>query len=188
MKEQEILSYLVEITDKEGHVIQRIEAPSKSFVQQWNQVMNVGAKQSASTIKDTGGTNRSITMSANNLRIQAAAGVTAYGLRVGKGSTAVTIADYQFETPLAEGTGVDQLNHLVSTYTAPAVVGSDCSFTIRRSMINNSGAPITGINEIGAYMRMSSYYGLAFRDVLGSPASVPDGGAITVTYTIKVTA
>ncbi len=182
------LTYLIEITDKEGRLLQRIEAPSRSYVEQWNRVINVQAKSTASTIKDTGGVSRSISPGGTNLLINSGAGVTAYGIRVGKGLTLVTITDYALETPLAEGTGIDQLTHLASTYTAPTVAGSDCSFTIRRTMINNTGATITGISEIGAYMRMGSYYGLAFRDVLASPASVPDGGGITVTYTIKVTA
>ncbi|MBA7682969.1 hypothetical protein ES703_91325 [subsurface metagenome] len=185
----ESLNYLVEVTDKEGRFIQRIAAPSKSFVQQWNQVINVQAKQSALLIKDTGGVNRNVTpaIEMNYLQIHAGAGVTAYGIRVGKGTTAVTITDYALEAPLAQGVGVDQVTHVASTYTVPSVDGSDCSFTIRRSMINNSGATITGIKEIGAYMRMVSYYGLAFRDVLPSPVYVPHGGSITVTYTIKVT-
>jgi len=184
----EVLSYLVEVTDKEGHVIKRIEAPSKSFVRQWNQVVNIQAKQLASTLTDTGGVGRSISVVSVNLLIQAGAGVTNYGIRVGKGSTAVTINDYALETPLAEGAGADQLNHVAGTYTGVAINGSDASFNIKRSMINNSGSTISGINEIGAYMRMGSYYGLAFRDVLGGAVSVPDGGAITITYTIKVSA
>ncbi|MBA7710748.1 hypothetical protein ES703_119694 [subsurface metagenome] len=189
IKHAQILTYVVEITDREGRVLRRIEAPSRSFVEQWNKVINVAAKQTASTIKDTGGVDRSVSPHASNLRINAGAGIITYGIRVGKGSTAVTITDYQLETPLAEGVGVDQLTHLAMLSTAPSIDGSDCSFTIKRNMINNTGATITGINELGAYMRMgNSYYGLAFRDVLGSPASVPDGGAITVEYTLKVTA
>ncbi|MBA7698238.1 hypothetical protein ES703_106914 [subsurface metagenome] len=184
---KESLTYLVEVTDKEGNVIQRIEAPSRSFVQQWNQVVNVQAKQTASTIKDTGGTNRSVNQSSDNLRIVSGAGVTNYGIRVGKGSTAVTISDYQLESPLAHGTGLDQLNHLAMSSTPPQIADSTCSFTIRRNMLNESGATISGIREIGAYMRMGSYYGLAFRDVLPSAVYVPHGGSITVTYTIPVT-
>lgn len=185
----EVLTYVVVVTDREGRVLRRIEAPSRSFVEQWNKVVNVQAKQTASTIKDTGGVDRSVAAHTNNLRIHAAAAIINYGIRVGKGSTAVTISDYQLETPLAEGVGVDQLNHLAMVYTTPSVAGSDCSFTITRNMINNSGATISGVRELGAYMRMAaSYYGLAFRDVLGAGVDVPDGGAVSVEYTIKVTA
>lgn len=188
MTHAQFLTYVVVVTDREGRVLRRIEAPSRSFVEQWNKVVNVQAKQVASTIKDTGGVDRSVLNATQNLQIQAAAAITDYGIRVGKGSTAVAIDDYALETPLAEGVGVDQLNHLLSTYTAPSIDGSDCSFTIKRNMINNSGATISGVRELGAYMRMSTFYGLAFRDVLGAGVDVPDGGAVTVEYTIKVTA
>jgi len=122
-----------------------------------------------------------------NLRVDAAIGNTLMGIRVGKGSTAVAIDDYALETPLEEGTGLDEFNHQVVAFTTPAVVGSTCSFTVSRVMINNSGATITGIREIGAYMVIFSWYALGFRDVLPSPVYVPHGGSITVTYTIKVT-
>ena len=183
----EVLTYVVVVTDREGRVLRRIEAPSRSFVEQWNKVINVQAKQTASTIKDTGGVDRSVAAHGNNLRIHAAAAVILYGIRVGKGSTAVTISDYQLETPLAEGVGVDQLTHLAMVYTEPSVAGSDRSFTITRNMLNNTGATISGVRELGAYMRIGNYYGLAFRDVLPSAVYVPHGGSITVTYTIKVT-
>ena len=187
IKHAQFLTYVVVVTDREGRVLRRIDAPSRSFVEQWNKVINVPAKLDASTIKDTGGVDRSVALSGSNLRIKAPAGVITYGIRVGKGSTAVTISDYSLETPLLEGVGVDQLNHLLMVSTEPSVVGSDCSFTITRSMINNSGATISGVREIGAYMQMDAYYGLAFRDILPSAVYVPHGGAITVTYTIKVT-
>lgn len=94
----------------------------------------------------------------------------------------------RLEAPLAEGTAPDQLTHLAMLSTPASIVGPECSFSITRAMVNNSSATITGIREIGAYMRMGSYYGLAFRDILPGSVSVPDGGAITVTYILKVTA
>ena len=184
----ESLSYRVEVTDKEGRQIFVEEALSRSFVQAWNLLVNVHAKNSDSTIKDTGGTDRSISAAQQSFECNAAAGVITKGVRVGKGSTAVTITDYALETPLVEGVGVNQLTHLIVVFTAPALAGSDCSFTIKRTMINNTGASITGIREIGVYMNIgATYYGLGFRDVLAGDVAVPDGGAITVTYTIKVT-
>lgn len=181
-------SYHVEVGDKTGKIVERIDAPSRSYVQQWNQVINVHARQAASTIKDTDGVNRTISPTDTNLRINSGAGVTSYGIQVGKGATAVTISDYRLEAPLAEGTAPDQLTHLAMLSTPPSIVGPECSFSITRAMVNNSSATITGIREIGAYMRMGSYYGLAFRDVLPGSFSIPDGGAITVTYTLKVIA
>lgn len=184
---REDLSYEVVIKDKDGKELQRVSAPSRSFVAQWNKLLNVLAKQTALTIKDTGGVDRSVTPASPLLDVKSGIGVVAYGLRCGKGSTPVDITDYALQSPIAEGTGSDQLSHREVQWTYPAVDGSDCSFTIFRVMINYSGATITGIREIGAYGRGSPSLYLVFRDVLGSALSVPDGGSITVTYTIKVT-
>jgi len=182
------LDYLVEVTDKDGKVLQRISAPSRSFVRQWYDVMSGMADNISRTIKDTGGINRSAGPHERNWFAYAPPGTTAWGHRVGKGTTAVTISDYALETPLEEGTGLDQFEHLITLYGKPAVVGSTCSFWLRRTMLNSSGSTITGIKEIGVYTRLAaSYYMLGVRDVLPSAVYVPDGGAITVTYTFKVT-
>ncbi len=187
-KHGEFLIYAVTVTDKDGKVLKRITAPSKSFVEQWNKLINVQARQVTATIKDTGGTARSVATHAYNLQMNGGAGVTTYGIRIGTGTTAVAITDYALETPLAHGVGADQFSHLAVAISLPAVAGSTCSFTVSRTMINNSGATITGIRELGCYVKMAaSYYGLGFRDVLGTGVDVPDGGAITVEYTIGVT-
>jgi len=187
-KIEESLSYSVEVRDKEGRVLQRISAPSRSFVQQWNQIMNVQAAQANKTITDTGGTPRSIPKFDGNFLTNAAPGITTYGIRVGKGTTGVAIDDFALETPLEEGTGLDEFNHQPVTRTVPAVIGSTCSFNVKRILLNNSGATITGIREIGCYVRMAGgYFGLGFRDVLLGTVTVPDGGSITVTYTIAAT-
>ena len=187
---EESLSYTVEVRDKEGRVLQRISAPSRSYVQQWNQLLNVHASQTNKTVKDTGGVDRDINKADITLRTSVAIGFVDGGIRVGKGTTAVVITDYALESPCGEGIGADEFNHQAVEFTAPSVIASTCSFTLTRTMINNSGATISGIKEIGCYHLMegaSNYYALAFRDVLGSPVSIPDGGSITVTYTIAVT-
>lgn len=186
-KKNEVLSYSVEVRDKEGRVLRRISAPSKSYVQQWNQVINIQAKGTASTLTVTDGSTASIGIASNNLSLAAGIGAATYGIRVGKGTTAVAIDDFALETPLEQGAGLDQFAHQAETFTVPAVVGPTCSFTTSRIMINNSGAIITGIREIGAYMIMEAKKGLGFRDVLPGAVTVPDGGSITVTYTIAVT-
>ena len=190
------LTYLVEVTDKDGKVIQRISAPSRSFVRQWYDIMSVHADAADRTCKDTDGISRTISPHEISWFALATATVTTHGIRVGKGTTAVSISDYKLESPIEEGTGLDQLEHLVVGYVAPVTIGSTCSFTINRSMINNSGSTITGIKEIGVYVQtrrvtngiMGPYNMLGFRDVLPSAMYIPDGGAITVTYTLKVTA
>ncbi len=190
------LSYKVEVTDKDGQVIAREEGPSRSYVRQWNELFHVHAAWvylgGGGTVKDTSGaTCTDAHVSTVTFKSNAGIGETTYGLRVGKGSTPVSINDYALGNPLAEGTGTDQLEHQLTYFTGPSVVGSTLSFAIQRSMVNHSGATISGIQEIGNYVMFScgmyTRYALGFRDVLGSSFSIPDGGAITVTYTLKVT-
>jgi len=189
------LSYKVEVTDKDGRVIAREEGPSRSYVQQWNEIFQLqgGDVTSGGVVKDVDGvTQTSAYRSSRSFMCNAGIGYDRTGLRVGKDSTSVSISDYALGSPLAEGTGTDQVEHQLTYFTGPSVVGSTLSFTIQRSMVNHSGSTITGIQEIGDYIEFTAaMYGrvaLGFRDVLGSLFSIPDGGAITVTYTLKVTA
>jgi len=190
MKVRERLSYEVVVRDKLGKVLERIVAPSRSYVSAWNQCLYVLNRHSSFTITDTGGTSHSISYSSSVLRANAGAGEIGYGIRIGKGTTPVTINDYALEAPCGEGTGPDQFLHQATSASSPAVAGPDCSFWLRRVMVNNSGSTISGIREIGCYVMMKyspAYYGLGYHDVLPGPVSVPDGGSITVTYTLKVT-
>jgi len=189
-KKEEGLSYSVKVRDKEGRVLQRISAPSRSYVQQWNQLLNVQAAQANKTVKDTEGIAQSAEAQAANFSLQSAGiGEIRWGIRVGKGTTAVAITDFALGSPLGEGTDTDEFNHQAVTFTVPSVVGSTCSFTIKRVMINNSGATISDIKEIGCYhfYKPGNWAALGFRDVLPSAVYVPHGGSITVTYTFRVT-
>ena len=182
------LAYSVEIKDKDGKVIQRISGPAHSYVRQFYEMMSVQAQQAAlAGVTDTGGVVRTILAHANSFFCLAPATFTDYGIRIGKGSTPVTISDYCLESPLEEGVGVDQVNHLATTRVPPAVLGTTCSFDILRAMVNNSAAIISAIREIGIYMRAyTSYYLLGVRDIVPS-LSIPIGGTMSVKYTFSVT-
>lgn len=184
----ESLFYEVVVTDRGGHETFREGGPSHSYTELWNKVINTHAMMGSNTIKDTDGVDRAVGRSSSNLRATAGIGTTSYGIRVGKGATPVDISDHALEIPIEEGTGVDQLSHQEVQNTQPVVSAPDCSFKIWRVMFNNTGNTVSGIREIGCYVVMGSWYGLAFRDVLASPASIPFGGAMTVTYMLKVTA
>ena len=184
----EALFYEVVVNDKEGREVFREGGPSRSYTELWNKVVNAHARQGANTIKDTGGVDRTVGKTSSNLRASAAAGNTSYGIRVGRGNTPVDISDYALGNPVDEGTGPGQLSHHEQQWTTPVESAPDCSFNIWRVMFNNTGNIVSGIREIGCYVVMGSWYGLAFRDVLAGAASIPDGGAMTVTYTLKVTA
>jgi len=189
------LTYKVEVTDKDGRIVQREDGPSRSYVRQWNEIFQLQAGNVASggVVKDTSGvTQTNAYRTSVCFKCDAGIGYTLMGLRIGKSSTPVSISDYALGSPIAEGVGIDQLEHQLTYFTGPSVVGSTLSFTIQRSMVNHSGAIISGIYEIGSYISftasMMGRFALGFRDVLASAFDIPDGGAITVTYTLKVTA
>ncbi|MBA7664353.1 hypothetical protein ES703_72411 [subsurface metagenome] len=195
-KIEESLSYTVEVTDKEGRVLQRISAPSRSYVKAWNQLIDSHAKTTDPggpfvIVTDTSEANKNAYSATRTLKADAAIGSVTYGIRIGKGATAVTIDDYALESPCGEGSGVNQFEHQAVQFTEPIVSGSTCYFTVKRVMLNNSGATITGIREIGCYIQFTAsalgQRAMGFRDVLPSAVTIPDGGAITVTYTLKVT-
>ncbi|GAH41522.1 unnamed protein product, partial [marine sediment metagenome] len=85
-KIEESLSYTVEVTDKEGRVLQRISAPSRSYVQQWNQLINAHAKATSAggpyvTVKSTAGVVEAETRSGlTTLQANAGIGVVTYGI------------------------------------------------------------------------------------------------------------
>jgi len=191
------LFYKVEVTDKDGRVVQREEGPSHSYVRQWNEILHLQAAAiyigGGGTIKMTdGSTESNAYYSVRSFASNAGIGIDRSGLRVGKDSTPVSINDYALGAPIAEGTGLDQLEHQLTYFTGPSVAGSVLSFTMQRSFVNHSGVTINGIQEIGNYIEftgsMLGRVALGFRDVLGSSFSIPDGGAITVTYTLQVIA
>ncbi|GAI54506.1 unnamed protein product, partial [marine sediment metagenome] len=135
---------------------------------------------------NTGGTPSTIAPYSSNFLIQCAAGTTTYGIRVGTGNTPVAIDDYALETPIEEGVGADKMEHLVCTVADYVVAAPSCSFVASRTIANNSGDSIT-VKEAGIYMYMNPTYGCGVRDVLGTPQVVPNGGSITIDWTIQVT-
>ena len=191
------LSYKIEVTDKDGRVVQCEEGPSHSYVRQWSEILHLQVAAiyigGGGTVKMTdGSTESNAYYSVRSFASNAGIGVDRSGLRVGKDSTPVSINDYALGAPIAHGTGLDQLEHQLTYFTVPSVAGPVLSFTMQRSFVNHSGATISGIREIGNYIEftgsMLGRVALGFRDVLGSSFSIPDGGAITVTYTLKVIA
>lgn len=183
------LWYSVVVRDRNGKVISRERRKSRSFLKAWNQLVYAMMAQTSLNITDTAGVAQSIYGKyGSNLAMNAGAGVTDFGIRVGTGATAVAIDDYSLGTPIAEGTGVDEMNHLICTVADYGVAPPSCSFLVSRSIVNNSAAEIT-VREAGIYAWMSTgvLYGCVTRDVFGTPQAVPMGGTITVDWTIQVT-
>ena len=181
------LWYSVVVRDRQGKVVSRERRRSRSLLKAWNQLVYAHVSQTDLTITDTGNTGRSVSRHANSFRMDAGATTTTYGIRVGTGNTPVAIDDYALETPIAEGSGAGEMNHLICTVALPVVAAPSCSFLVSRSIVNNSPAEIT-VREAAIYMRMdTSYYGCGVRDVFVTPQAVPIGGTITIDWTIQVT-
>jgi hypothetical protein len=113
-----------------------------------------------------------------------------YGILIGSGDTAFSVADYTLASKIAHGNSAGQMwysNHItpVVAYNAGSKTWTN---TIYRIFNNNSGSTITvketGLAFTGTYFGGS--YTLMERSVLASPVSVPYGGQLTVTYTISM--
>ncbi|MBA7477266.1 hypothetical protein ES707_12671 [subsurface metagenome] len=180
------LWYSVVVRDRHGKIVSRERRKSKSFLKQWNQLVYVHMSQTPLNITDTGGASRSIVKHPADFLMSIAAGSTTYGIRVGTGNTPVAIDDYALASPIEEGTGAGQMEHLICTVATSVVAAPSCSFLVSRAITNNSGAEIT-VREAGIYIFMDTYFGCGVRDVFVAPQAVPIGGAITVDWTIQVT-
>lgn len=181
--------YTIEVRDKKGRVIKRATRKAHSYVAKLLGLIWIQAYQTGTvSMYDISYTARNIPAASQNLDMAGAAGDTNKGAVFGSGSTAVDIADYELETLIAHGTGTGQLSYGANAISGFITITSGLAFTITRAATNNSGAPIT-VREIGLHAVgyiTSELYFLICRDVLASPFSVPNLGAITVVYTLKV--
>jgi len=185
---KEGLWYAIVTRDRHGEIVSRERRKSYSFLQQWNQLTYARIAGSwVGTVHATNGASHTLTSDVVDFKMNAAAGVTIIGIRVGTGNTAVDIEDYSLETPIVQGVGADQMDHLVCTVDVSVVAAPSCSFALHRTIANSSGGVIT-VREAAIYMQGGgTYYFCGVRDVLTVPQAVPDGGAITIDWTIGVT-
>ena len=192
------LWYSVVVRDRDGKVISRERRKSNSFLKQWNQfVWYFHCSGTIYPIRTTGAATR-LDSHNDNFKMNAGAGDASLGIVIGTSDTAVTINDYAMGAQIPEGAGVGQMNHLVQNFTSPVVSAPNCDYGLSRSIVNNSGGLIT-VKESGIYHRHCYRYGphagdfyfyssCGARDVFATPQDVPNGGSITINYTLRVTA
>lgn len=164
-----------------------IKVTAPAFLKAWNQIIHAQTCYTNTTIKDTGGTDRTVINHANNFGANGPATNTDYGPVAGRGDAAVTINDHCLETPIPHGTGANEMEYGATIVSTITVDGSDCYFTVQRVLRNSSGNTIT-VKEVALYVRAAStpyYFGVA-RKVLDTPIDVPDGAALPITFTVKV--
>lgn len=175
--------------DKDGKVIHQEKRQSQSPVKQFLQLLLIGARDGAITVKDTGGAGRgpypSAVSPAHWIRLNAGLNDGSYGIVIGTGSTSVDILDYCLEAKIAQGSGAGQMIHnAVVIDSAVAVSDPDATFSLYRNFNNNSGGGIT-VKETGLYATGGGYTFLIVRDV-PTEVAVLDGGGCYVKYTLKI--
>ena len=180
------LFYEVIIRNKNDKVIARLKDEARSWLKQWSQLIYGGMSGSAQTVTDTGGTARTQSVTYDLLGVASSAGDASRGVVVGAGVIGVNIEDYRLDAQIPHGTGVGQLSHQATEVIYPPATGaSECSFQLKRIFVNQSGSEVS-VNEIGIYGAISSSFKACLaRDVLPGTVDIPDGGSITVIYTIK---
>ena len=183
---------MVEVTayDKNGNVERRRRFRSKSFLQNYIDVMLFGLMRPTAvnaalgiTGRDISGTWQSITRSnpSGSVTLPSAIITTGSDIVVGTGSTAVATADYQM---------VGRAGRAQATLGSPVTNGLTRSFTLTATI---AFATATTINETGIELPMSvgsttiPLTLLIIRDIISGGFNVSAGGAITVVYTISIT-
>ncbi len=184
------LWYSIVIRDRDGKVLHRERHRSKSFVRQWNDTVYMHASQHYEyNIKSADGTSPVTIAGTDSFNMTAPAGNAAYGIVIGTGDTLVAVSDYCLAAIIANGGGAGQMNYQACSIALSVVSAPNCGFIVSRSIVNNSGGLIT-VKESGIYFRLWSapqkYY-CGLRDVFGTPQDVPNGGSISINYTLRVT-
>jgi len=111
------------------------------------------------------------------------------GILVGSGTNAEDFEDYVLQTPMAEGNGAGELNHVQSQPHSISYAALTLKDELVRYFNNNSGGNID-VNEVALVIGSMSnlvHHCLMCRDKLASTVTVPDTGQLKVTYTIQLT-
>jgi len=169
-----------EIKDKKGELIKVTPfRECHSLLKGFIQVLAVGISQVFSTIKDTGGTDRAIYWDGGNFRMNAVAQTT-FGILIGTGNTAVTMADNALETQLTT-----DIAHNTVSFAVENPDAATWRVAIGRGFVNNTGAAVT-IKEVAAYGYMGgSFIGCMDRTLY--EVTFEAGETLTLTYRITAT-
>jgi len=193
------LWYKAIVRDRDGKVISQEERKSRSFLSLWNKMIwtqMAGASFPASLmVTDINGSGWALGVgtSGNNFRMNGGAENPNMGIVIGTSDTPVDVSDYRLGALITQGFGAGQMDYMAMVINASVVADPSCDFFMSRQMANNSGGLIT-VRESGIYVMMerslspfSAAYGCGVRDVFTMPQDVPDGGGITIEYTLRVT-
>ena len=112
-----------------------------------------------------------------------------FGILVGRGTTAESFESYALATPIAHGTGANQMSHAAMAAATKAYTAGTKTwvFTFTRAFTNSSLAQID-VTEAAWYYDTPNwgYYVMVNRDLLAAPVAVPNNGVLIVQYTISL--
>ena len=186
------------IVEKDGKVIEKKPFGPKSFVKSFAVHLLehlVGWDYKDSFYDKDVGTGVLYTVPyhwGEEINVLAPSGEDQWGIRVGTSSQAVSPDDVDLIAPISHGTGAGQLLYGDSNETHD-FTSLTMTITIQRYFDNNSGSDIT-VNEIGLFLKLrlhrpdgtvEEHITMWARDVI-TATTVPNGGRLTVKYTIQI--
>jgi len=188
--------YRLVVRDAQGKIIRIEEAPSKSFIlnflYMWWLTLNLNASDSLSMVTYYG--------SPYAYSPYQPMGWWTFvnrepysGEQVGSGTSSPSASSPYLESLILSGTGSGQLSYGPNIVTSPSLSSNPGTMTVTKTFTNNSGGTVT-VGEIGLATQVylpnaassTNNAALMIHDVLPSVANVPNGGTITVTYTLVV--
>lgn len=198
----------LEVFDRNGKLISRVHQRSHSWVRNAYNMMfsNLASKDGTDgafgagllNFKDTGGVvrngatpitigNESVDGTAN-YGYRSAVGDDTRGILVGTGTDAESFEDFVLQTPIADGAGGGQLNHVEGEAHVIDYAALTLKNTLVRYFNNNSGGGI-GVNEVAlvAGLWSGGWKAVVSRDKLPTTVTVPNTGQLKVTYTVELT-
>ena len=194
-----VLWYKAVVRDYKGMILFRAEEKSRSFLGLWNKMiwtqMDGASFPGSLMVTDINGSGWALGVgtSGNNFRMNGGAENPNMGIVIGTSDTPVDVSDYRLGGLITQGFGTVQMDYMAMVINPSVVADPNCDFFMSRQMANNSGGLIT-VRESGIYVMMerslspfTMAYGCGVRDVFTTPQDVPDGGGITMEYTLRVT-
>lgn len=182
MRSKTILEVKAELRDPDGMLIKAY--PWKrvnSLLKQYVQMHACFFAQANQTITDTGGVNRNCSVQGDNMKLNALAAGTTFGLLVGTGTNPVTMTDVALQAQV-----VTNVSHSAVVFAVENPDVSTWRNTITRVFTNNTGA-LLSIRELAlyAYAQTLTWYFCLDRALYS--VDVPAGVAVTLTFRITQT-
>lgn len=180
------------LNDKQIHKFYGKSLTANFMQHLWNRFSQGDANFQIGTFCDAlgrAGKNTSNTQvtSTPTFQTNAAVGGVTSGIILGSGSNAPTPADYVLQTPIANGSGANQLNYQQQTgVQGVQIAGANTSFIFQRLYTNNSGGNVN-VRELAIYTLTSGQSYLIYRDVLPANDVIPNGGTYRVAITFQIT-